>query len=178
MQTVREYLFGLGLAKAATGRGRFSREAHEALSRARDGGMTFSDDVKPDAKPKVVRTAAPKVIAVKSTERFDPKAVREWAKANGHTIGERGRIHSDIVNAYLAGTVSEERPEQIGELDVYRDARAHSYPLTTVFVDDAKRKYSARVACTNCRVSLVGCTCGAPSVCTGHGIVRVNVEGG
>lgn len=42
MQTAREYLVGLGLAKAGV-RGGFSREAHKALKNALDSGMTFKD---------------------------------------------------------------------------------------------------------------------------------------
>jgi hypothetical protein len=33
---------------------------------------------------------------------YNPKAVREWAKANGYDVGDRGRLHSDIVDAYLS----------------------------------------------------------------------------
>lgn len=32
----------------------------------------------------------------------DPKAVREWARANGHTVPERGRIPADVVAAFKA----------------------------------------------------------------------------
>lgn len=41
MQTRREYLVGLGLAKE--GRGKLSNAAHEALDEAIKGGMQFSD---------------------------------------------------------------------------------------------------------------------------------------
>ena len=29
-------------------------------------------------------------------------AIREWAKANGHKVSDRGRIHQDIQDAYYA----------------------------------------------------------------------------
>lgn len=31
-------------------------------------------------------------------------AIREWANANGHSVGERGRIPANIVEAYEAAT--------------------------------------------------------------------------
>jgi hypothetical protein len=180
MQTAREYLFGKGLAKAPTGRGRFSREAHAELEKARKAGIQFSDDAPKVEKPKTVKVAkAPKAVSVKPTERYDNAEVRKWARANGHTVGERGRIHVDVINAYLAGTETEERPEVTGELDVYRDARAHTYSMDTVFVDTDGKKRSAREACVNCRCSVVGCRCGRPTVVSTHGIgtVRLSVEG-
>ncbi|MCJ1707117.1 Lsr2 family protein [Microbacterium sp. VKM Ac-2923] len=35
---------------------------------------------------------------------LDLGAVREWARANGHTVSDRGRVPSMIVDAYLAAT--------------------------------------------------------------------------
>lgn len=32
----------------------------------------------------------------------DTKAVREWARANGHTVSDRGRVPAEIVAAYEA----------------------------------------------------------------------------
>lgn len=34
--------------------------------------------------------------------RSDPRAVREWARANGHEVSDRGRIGADILTAYDA----------------------------------------------------------------------------
>jgi hypothetical protein len=34
--------------------------------------------------------------------RQDTSAIREWAKANGHEVNERGRIASSVVQAYEA----------------------------------------------------------------------------
>lgn len=31
-----------------------------------------------------------------------PKAIREWARANGHTVPDRGRIPADVRSAYDA----------------------------------------------------------------------------
>lgn len=32
----------------------------------------------------------------------DPAAIRAWARENGHTVNERGRISADVVAAYEA----------------------------------------------------------------------------
>ncbi len=32
----------------------------------------------------------------------DSSAVREWARSNGHTVSERGRISSVVMNAYAS----------------------------------------------------------------------------
>ena len=37
-----------------------------------------------------------------SAGRTDTKAVREWAKANGHDVSERGRISAEVLEAYDA----------------------------------------------------------------------------
>lgn len=33
---------------------------------------------------------------------IDPKAVRVWAQANGHKVGDRGRFSQAVINAYIA----------------------------------------------------------------------------
>lgn len=40
--------------------------------------------------------------AVEEQTGATPAKVREWAKANGHEVSERGRIHQDVINAYNA----------------------------------------------------------------------------
>lgn len=57
MTTQREYLISLGLAKPT--RGKFSREGHAALDKARSEGMTFSDDHR--ASPVKREASAPAV---------------------------------------------------------------------------------------------------------------------
>ena len=47
------------------------------------------------AAPRKVRDAGPS-----STEKNN--AIREWARAQGHEIGDRGRIRADLVAAYEA----------------------------------------------------------------------------
>ncbi len=52
--------------------------------------------------------------------------IREWARANGYTVGDRGRIHADIQAAYKAAMgngpvvpdaviVKEEKPSELAE---------------------------------------------------------------
>jgi hypothetical protein len=67
MQSARQYLFDLGLAKMS--RGRFSAEAKAALAKAMSEGMTFSDYVQstPAAVPTRV-LAAPVVRSAKITK--------------------------------------------------------------------------------------------------------------
>lgn len=101
--TPREYLVSLGLAKPS--RGRFSREAVAALEKARAEGMTFDE---PEAtKPVTVHTkkespAPGPVVSESVSASVDPKAVREWAREEGHIVSDRGRMPLSVVSAYLA----------------------------------------------------------------------------
>jgi hypothetical protein len=47
------------------------------------------------------RTAKP-AAAPKPFSGFDPAAVRAWAAGNGMTVNARGRIKSDVIEAYRA----------------------------------------------------------------------------
>lgn len=179
MQTQREYLHGLGLTKSPVGRGRFSGQAHEALAKARSNGMTFSDDVKAEPKPAKVKVkgATSKVkIPNPEAKSVDPKAVREWASKNGHKVGERGRIHSDVIEAYLSNVPKEEQEARESEFDIYAPTAPHSFPDGTTFKgtvtykgQEITKTFSDRTCCTNCRVSLCGCRCGKPTVVLGYG---------
>jgi len=57
LQTPREYLVSLGLAK--DGRGKFSKEAHEALEKAKASGIVFAEKVAATPKPKKVSLEKP-----------------------------------------------------------------------------------------------------------------------
>jgi hypothetical protein len=176
VQTQRQYLHSMGLTKAPTGRGRFSREGIAALNDARAKGMTFADDDKAAVKPTVVRASKPvEAVAKPKSDRpnVDPKAVRKWAIDNGHEVGERGRIHSSIVDEYVAA-MGENVVERGNEMDVYRDGAPRRYDRDTKFVGEYEWKgktekfvVSARSACMNCGVSLVIHTCNSPRVTNG-----------
>lgn len=66
MQTRREYLVSKGLAKA--GRGKFSREANEALVKARVDGVKFSDEIVTE----VVKPTGEKTTEVKAKQKAEP----------------------------------------------------------------------------------------------------------
>ncbi|WP_019928972.1 Lsr2 family protein [Nocardia sp. BMG111209] len=40
-----------------------------------------------------------------TSKRQDTAAIREWARANGHPMSSRGRLHGDLVKAYEAANV-------------------------------------------------------------------------
>ncbi|WIM95239.1 Lsr2 family protein [Actinoplanes oblitus] len=50
--------------------------------------------------PTVARRAAP--AASSRTSRDQNQAIREWANKNGYSVSERGRIPSNVVEAYHA----------------------------------------------------------------------------
>ena len=37
-------------------------------------------------------------------EKATPAEVREWAKANGHTVADKGRISAEVREAFTAAT--------------------------------------------------------------------------
>jgi len=45
-------------------------------------------------------TGGRKATAVKSASRADLAKVREWARANGHVVSDRGRISATVQEAY------------------------------------------------------------------------------
>ena len=47
-----------------------------------------------------IRTRAPRGTAAPVKRNPETAAIREWAKANGHKVSDRGRIHQDIQDAY------------------------------------------------------------------------------
>lgn len=50
----------------------------------------------PGGKAKAARKTTGK------TSSADTKAVREWARANGYDVSDRGRIPADVMDAYAA----------------------------------------------------------------------------
>lgn len=86
MQTKREYLVNLGLAKA-NARGRFSLEAKEALVKARAEGVTFSDDNKPKPTPRISKSDKAKLtVFADNAPAVAPKSrkIVERVRAQGH----------------------------------------------------------------------------------------------
>jgi hypothetical protein len=54
------------------------------------------------AQPRRVRDRATAPAVPASTPRRDPAAIREWARAHGHEVSDRGRIPSTVLQAYAA----------------------------------------------------------------------------
>lgn len=59
-----------------------------------------------------------KVLTVPTakTQSRDTKPIREWAKANGHTIGEKGRIAASIEEAYNSAMREEQNDLRMAEV--------------------------------------------------------------
>lgn len=93
MKTEREYLYSIGLTKAPTGRGRFSREAHEALTKARAGGMEFKSTTPVvSTAPKVVKAAKPVKAIVKSVPKDEKPEPGEVQDGFGSAFLRYGRL--------------------------------------------------------------------------------------
>ena len=80
-------------------------------------GRAYEIDLSKDNASKLLDAFAPYVSAARVTHSgnsarggrtsgprrdVDLNAVREWARANGHTVSDRGRVAATIVEAYQA----------------------------------------------------------------------------
>jgi hypothetical protein len=79
LQTPREYLVSLGLAKE--GRGKFSAAAHAALEAATASGIVFAEKPKPEPKPRAVRVPKPAKPTIVVTVVKGPKPAAEGQTA-------------------------------------------------------------------------------------------------
>lgn len=113
-QTAREWLStivvdGKPLAVAGA-RGRFSAAATAALAEAQAAGVVFtpSTPVKAAKAPKPVSLVKPVVkqarpaVSVSTLPTVNAKEVRAWAITNGVNVGARGRLHPDVISAFIA----------------------------------------------------------------------------
>lgn len=97
MQSKREYLVGLGLAKP--GRGKFSNAAKEALAKAEAEGMKFSDNSVPAIRPTEKPTgnsdepAAPVRIDPRESAYIFPSDFR-FPEAEYKAVGTDGKTYS------------------------------------------------------------------------------------
>lgn len=195
-QTAREFLASLNppLAKAGPGvRGRFSTAGVEALTAARAAGTVFADDVKvvKTATATVAPAAAPAptpapVVSTPAVEgTVNAKDARAWAKANGIAVGERGRLHPDVLNAFAAATGTAGVKPKV--------SLVKATPVTATPLDMPKRKQTVaygRIArkegdgqhiseavlgiesCAKCKKGIRFCPCDAPRLpkWAGYGI--------
>ncbi|WXW92499.1 Lsr2-like DNA bridging protein [Streptomyces phage Enygma] len=160
MQTKREYAASLGLAEMGK-RGRMSKAAYAAIEAAESKGTVFADTG-------VVRTNKP--AAVKAGA-YDAKAVRAWAKANGIEINSRGRISSEILEAYGKANPDVKAEAVTGvKVTTGKDVRPHAAPTrgkSTEYVAVDRNgktwRFSEREVC-KCGYSLSHCGCGSPVV--------------
>lgn len=81
-------------------------------------GRTYEIDLSPDnlnglrkalepyvsaGRPVRTKAGAPMVRRSRASARTDRQtAVRDWARQNGYTVGERGRLPGDVLAAYEA----------------------------------------------------------------------------
>lgn len=158
MATKREYLVGLGLAKP--GRGRFSKEANEALAAAEASGVVFDEPV---VAPKVVSTEGADAPSNPPKPTSEATAIREWAAKNGIAVGNRGRIASDIVKAYQTGNATSVRSEP---------ARVFARPAPQVRVRQERARYGKTAEgytvgwslCRKCAYHISFCRCASGPV--------------
>lgn len=162
-ETKRAYAVRLGLANPT--RGRFGKDALLAIATAEAQGHTFVEPVVATPKPKATTAAtpaAPKPTRValpkENLPATDPKAVRAWAKQNGHTVGDRGRIHADVIKAYLADggkavavtTAEVKRPTPLDMPKVRRENSGWSRVKGILIRQDR---------CGKCTAAVSRCTC-------------------
>lgn len=96
--------------KAKAGDGRVTRKAvrarkpaeAKAAAKAATNGASKAAPAKatPKRKASSRKTAASKTAGASGQERS--RAIREWARANGHSVSERGRLSTEIIAAYEA----------------------------------------------------------------------------
>lgn len=159
--TRRAYAASLGLAKADA-RGRMSADAMAAITKAEQEGMVFTDSNAPARK--TVKTEV-------KAGAYDAKAVRAWAMSKGVTVNTRGRLSSEILDAYAKAnpTVTPEVVTpgvKVTGKDVRPHAAAKRSSRTEYVAFDRKGKrwtLSEREAC-KCGYSLSHCACGSPVV--------------
>lgn len=157
------------------GQGRLSREGRALVDEAIASGHTFRETVvSKTTTPRVVTPKPVKAALPREAAGIDPKAVRAWARENGHKVGERGRIHPDVTRAYLDAVPVGDREKRQDE--GIAEPAPRVYPIGTTFRLDwtekgqpATRIVNDKTACGNCRWSLGWCGCRKPFVVTGGG---------
>jgi hypothetical protein len=140
--THKDYAVSKGWAKA--GKGRMSGEAKAKVDAdIASGVVNIIVPEKPTAKPKATKPPAPAPapkVSTKPTPRvtaptadIDTKAVRAWARANGYEIGDRGRIHQRIIDAYSKAELGPEPKPKVSapEVAVRTATRGYSVEIST-----------------------------------------------
>lgn len=96
MQSKRDYLVGLGLAKP--GRGKFSNEAKRALAKAESSGIKFLDTMpSKDTGPMLAKKSVSKSGTGQSDPTFTPYLTPDeyrFPEAEYRAVGDNGRRYS------------------------------------------------------------------------------------
>lgn len=151
MATKREYLVGKGLAKP--GRGRFSKEANDALAAAEAAGVVFDEPVKPvkEVATEGDKPSQPSKPASESTK------IREWASRNGITVGERGRLPQNVVTAFNADNPALAKGETVKVYKVEPQKRVRQ--VGGYMGLDAEGHRIGWSICTRCKYHVNLCAC-------------------
>ena len=155
MATKREYLIGLGLAKP--GRGRFSKEANDALVAAAAAGVTFDEPVKVPAA-KAVTTEGADAPSQSPRPTSESSEVRAWAAQNGVKVGERGRVPANVMAAFRNGDA---KAVASGPAKVYSVApQVRTRQVKTFYGATAEGATVGWSMCRRCAQHVSWCKCG------------------
>jgi Lsr2 len=91
---VVESLYGVELSATAKPLPGKPSHARSSVPRRASGAA------KKTAKP----ASASRQSATRRAAKTDPAIIRNWARANGHTIRDRGRVPATVVAAYKSST--------------------------------------------------------------------------
>lgn len=168
----KSYAVSLGLAKE--GKGRMSAEALAAVEKAKAEGKTFA------GRPQPTTSRQPRPEAVVRTKvvrpsTVDAKAVRKWARENGHEVNERGRLNLSVLDAYLAAHKGNpaSMPQQSAVKPPPVPVRPQDRAYVRILASDAEKARGISepvmeiTACHRCRKGIRYCQCsegiGAPT---------------
>ncbi|UUG69509.1 Lsr2-like DNA bridging protein [Streptomyces phage Sham] len=162
MPTEREYLISLNLAKE--GRGRYSKDARQALDKAKADGMVF--DLTPAEKAKLERQNKPQKVrktaptapkeSRPSQDMYDAKAVRAWGEqTNAIEKGKRGKLPTSLINAYLAAN----KPAKQAVVSKRKSVKREAVRSETVGWTRAKRKAGDPEFISEPLVAVMTCGC-------------------
>lgn len=153
MPTKREYLAGLNPPLAKPGRGRFSKEAVEALATAEAAGVVFDEPVKP-VKEVATEGDEPSQPSKPTSETAE---VRAWAASNGIKVGERGRIPEAVTKAYAAGNPSLATPSKPVAYKVTPQVRVRQ--VKCMYGEDPQGRVIGFGMCQRCTYHVSLCAC-------------------
>lgn len=151
MATKREYLIGKGLAKP--GRGRFSKEANEALAAAVAAGVVFDEPVKASKEVAAEGDDTPSQHPKPASESA---TIRAWAAENGIEVGQRGRIPADVVSAFNSNDPTTLAKPQTTYV-VQPQVRVRQ--LKAMYGEDEQGHVIGFAICRRCTYHINFCTC-------------------